>query len=113
MLKNLRRTGSTTGPRPSIIQMNKRDLEDARGDAELGDLRRVIQPRVVPAVAVRGEGVLETLHALVLQLSYRSLDRRSGSSRSGSAGARVPRDRSAPQADVKGKRSQLAEAPAR
>jgi len=29
---------------------------------------------VVPAVAIRGEGVVETLHA-VLQLCYRSLDR--------------------------------------
>jgi mutual gliding-motility protein MglA len=37
----------------------------------------VVKPTVVPAVAIRGEGVVETLHAL-LELTYRSLDRRIG-----------------------------------
>ena len=57
--------------------MNKRDLPDARGDGELGDLHRVIKPPIVPAVAIRGEGVVETLFA-VLQLCYRNLDRSFG-----------------------------------
>ncbi len=43
----------------------------------LADLRAVIQPAVVPAVAIRGEGVVETLYA-VLQACYRSLDRSLG-----------------------------------
>jgi signal recognition particle receptor subunit beta len=74
MLKNLEANGLDYKTLPIVIQMNKRDLPDARGDAELGDLRAVIQPPVVPAVAIRGEGVIETLHA-ILQLCYRSLDR--------------------------------------
>ncbi len=74
MLKNLEANGLDYRTLPIVIQLNKRDLPDARGDDELGDLRAVIQPPVVPAVAIRGEGVVETLHAL-LQLCYRSLDR--------------------------------------
>ncbi len=74
MLRNLEANGLDYRTLPIVIQMNKRDLPDARGDEELGDLREVIQPPVVPAVAIRGEGVLETLHS-VLQLCYRSLDR--------------------------------------
>jgi mutual gliding-motility protein MglA len=74
MLKNLEANGLDFRSLPIVIQMNKRDLEDARGADEVGDLRRVIEPPVVPAVAIRGDGVVETLHAL-LQLCYRSVDR--------------------------------------
>ncbi len=74
MLKNLEANGLDYRTLPIVVQMNKRDLDDARRDDELGDLRQVIQPPVVPAVAIRGEGVVETLWA-VLQLCYRSLDR--------------------------------------
>jgi len=77
MLKNLEANGLDYRTLPIVIQMNKRDLEDARGDDEVGDLRRIIQPPVVPAVAIRGDGVVETLHAL-LQLCYRALDRSLG-----------------------------------
>jgi signal recognition particle receptor subunit beta len=77
MLKNLEANGLDYRTLPIVLQMNKRDLDDARGDDEVGDLRRVIQPPVVPAVAIRGEGVVETLYA-VLQLCYRSLDRAFG-----------------------------------
>jgi signal recognition particle receptor subunit beta len=73
MLKNLEANGLDYRTLPIVIQMNKRDLPDARGEDELEDLRRVIQPPVVPAVAIRGEGVIETLYAL-LQRCYRSLD---------------------------------------
>jgi hypothetical protein len=75
MLKNLEANGLDCRTLPIVVQMNKRDLEDARGEAELGDMRQVIQPPVIPAVAIRGDGVVETLYAL-LQLCYRSLDRR-------------------------------------
>ncbi len=74
MLKNLEANGLDYRALPIVIQMNKRDLQDARTDEELADLRRVISPVVIPAVAIRAEGVLETLHAL-LQLTYRNLDR--------------------------------------
>jgi len=77
MLKNLEANGLDYRSLPIVIQMNKRDLDDARRDDELGDLRRLIQPPIVPAVAIRGEGVVETLYA-VLQLGYRSLDRQFG-----------------------------------
>jgi len=77
MLRNLEANGLDYRTLPIVIQMNKRDLEDARKDSELGDLRAELQPPVVPAVAIRGEGVVETLHA-VLQLCYRSLDRSIG-----------------------------------
>jgi hypothetical protein len=59
---------------PVVIQLNKRDLPEVRGEDEFADLRKVIRPPMVPAVAVRGEGVAETLWAL-LTLTYRSLDR--------------------------------------
>ncbi|WP_242392098.1 GTP-binding protein [Anaeromyxobacter oryzisoli] len=74
MLKNLEANGLDWRSLPIVVQMNKRDLPDARGDGELDDLRSVIQPPVLPAVAIRGEGVVETLYA-VLQRCYRSLDR--------------------------------------
>jgi mutual gliding-motility protein MglA len=77
MLKNLEANGLDFRALPIVVQMNKRDLEDARGDDEVEDLRRLIHPPVVPAVAIRGEGVVETLHA-VLQLCYRTLDRSFG-----------------------------------
>ena len=73
MLKNLEANGLDFRTLPIVVQMNKRDLEDGRRDDGLAEMRRVIQPPVVPAVAIRGEGVVETLYAL-LQLCYRSLD---------------------------------------
>jgi len=77
MLLNLEANGLDYHTLPIVIQMNKRDLDDARPDGELGDLLDEIQPPVVPAVAIRGEGVIETFHA-VLQLCYRSLDKTLG-----------------------------------
>jgi signal recognition particle receptor subunit beta len=77
MLKNLEANGLDPRALAIVIQMNKRDLPDYRGEADLQDLMQVVKPQVVPAVAVRGEGVVETLHAL-LTLTYRSLDKRVG-----------------------------------
>jgi signal recognition particle receptor subunit beta len=77
MLKNLEANGLDYKTLPIVVQLNKKDLPETRGDDELGDLRRVIQPPMVPAVAIRGEGVLETLWE-VLTLCYRSLDRNLG-----------------------------------
>jgi signal recognition particle receptor subunit beta len=76
MLKNLEANGLDPKSLPLVIQKNKMDLPDVRDD-DFADLRQVVNPVVVPAVAIRGEGVLETLHAL-LQLTYRSLDPRLG-----------------------------------
>jgi signal recognition particle receptor subunit beta len=77
MLKNLEANGLDYRTLPIVVQMNKRDLDDARGDGEYADLLRTIQPPIVPAVAIRGDGVVETLHAL-LQICYRNLDRSFG-----------------------------------
>jgi hypothetical protein len=77
MLKNLEANGLDYRTLPIVVQMNKRDLPEVRGDDELGDLRRLVQPPVVPAVAIRGEGVVETLYEL-LTLCYRSLDKNLG-----------------------------------
>jgi mutual gliding-motility protein MglA len=74
MLKNLEANGLDYRSLPVVVQMNKRDLPDSREDHELSDLRQVIDPPFVPAVAIRGEGVVDTLYTL-LQLCYRSLDR--------------------------------------
>ncbi len=77
MLKNLEANGLDVKTLPIVVQLNKKDLPDTRGEDELDDLRRVVQPPMVPAVAIRGEGVVETLWAL-LTLCYRSLDRNLG-----------------------------------
>jgi signal recognition particle receptor subunit beta len=77
MLQNLEANGVDWRNLPIVIQLNKMDLPDARGEADLGDLRALIRPPVVPAVAIRSEGVVETLYAL-LQLTFRSVDRTVG-----------------------------------
>ena len=61
---------------PVVIQFNKRDLPDSKSDNEIEETRRRGNEPVIGAVAIRGEGVLETLHS-VLQLAYRQLDTRS------------------------------------
>jgi hypothetical protein len=73
MLSNLEANGLGPATLPIVLQLNKRDLPDARGEEEFDDLRDLAAPVVVPAVAIRGEGVVETLHAL-LALTYRKLD---------------------------------------
>ncbi|MBI5068858.1 MAG: MglA protein [Deltaproteobacteria bacterium] len=72
MLKNLEANGLDPRSLPIVIQANKKDLPDSRDD-DLVDLRGAGKPLVVPAVAIRGEGVVETLHIL-LTLCYRNLD---------------------------------------
>jgi len=60
---------------PIVIQFNKQDLPDARTGEELEESRSRGKEPVLGAIAVRGEGVLETLHA-VLREAYRSLETR-------------------------------------
>jgi signal recognition particle receptor subunit beta len=73
MLANLEANGLDPATLPLILQLNKRDLCDVRGDDEFQDLRERVSPIAVPAVAVRGEGVVETLHTL-LSLVWRNVD---------------------------------------
>jgi signal recognition particle receptor subunit beta len=81
MLRNLEANGLDPKELPIVIQMNKRDLPDARTDDELTELVESLRPVIVPAVAIRGEGVVETLHVL-LSMTYRALDQRAGLERS-------------------------------
>jgi signal recognition particle receptor subunit beta len=81
MLKNLEANQLVPGELPIVVQLNKRDLPDVRDEDELQDLSQVVCPAVIPAVAIRGEGVVETLYAL-LTLTFRSLDVRIGLERS-------------------------------
>jgi hypothetical protein len=112
MLKNLEANGLDYRTLPIVLQLNKRDLDDARGDGELGDLLRVVQPPVIPAVAIRGEGVVETLYA-VLQLCWRSLDRQLGLESKWQIPEREFLDQIFSHVDLKGTRMQAPGAPAR
>jgi signal recognition particle receptor subunit beta len=77
LLENLRENGLSRSEVPIVIQLNKLDLPDARTAAEIEETSRKGKEPVFGAVAIRGEGVLETLHGL-LQMTYRNLDSRLG-----------------------------------
>jgi mutual gliding-motility protein MglA len=77
MLANLEANGLDWRTLPIVVQMNKRDLPDASREEEFAELLGDIGAPVIPAVAIRGEGVVETLHTL-LRNCYRSLDRTFG-----------------------------------
>jgi len=57
--------GKTLGDIPCVIQCNKRDVPRALGLEEMGRLLNPGNSPLVPAVAGTGEGVLESLFALV------------------------------------------------
>ena len=65
---------------PVVIQYNKRDLPDTKTDAEIDETRRKGREPVIGAVAIRGEGVLETLYT-VLTMAYRNLEARAALSK--------------------------------
>jgi small GTP-binding protein len=66
---------------PIVIQFNKQDLPDAKTQGELEVFQKKGQEPVIGAVAIRGQGVLETLHAL-LQLAYQRMDTAAGLAKS-------------------------------
>jgi signal recognition particle receptor subunit beta len=70
---NLRENGIDLARLPLVIQFNKRDLPDVRGDEELARLAMRGREPVFRAVATRGIGVAETFVCL-LWLTWRSLD---------------------------------------
>lgn len=78
--ENMRENGLDPEHVPVVIQFNKRDLPGARTDEEIEEARRRGREPVVGAVALRGEGVCETFHA-VAQSAYRALDVRTGLAR--------------------------------
>jgi hypothetical protein len=73
MMENLKENGLGEGEIPIVIQFNKRDLPDVRTDEELEQLRQKGSQPIFPAVAIRGEGVIEPLFAL-LKLTFRNLN---------------------------------------
>jgi signal recognition particle receptor subunit beta len=74
MFENFKENGLDADNVPIVIQFNKRDLPNTRTDEELEQIRQKSKEPVFSAVAIRGEGVLETLFAL-LQLMFRNLSR--------------------------------------
>ena len=78
--ENMRENGLHPEEVPVVIQYNKMDLPDAKTIDEVEETRQKGREPVVGAVAIRGIGVLETLHA-VLQSAYRKMDERSGLAR--------------------------------
>ena len=53
---------------PTVIQFNKRDLPDIRSDEDLDRIKEKSSEPVFKAVAINGNGVLETLHGLLVLL---------------------------------------------
>lgn len=75
MLENMRENALDPEQVPIVIQFNKRDLPDTRSDDEIAEARTRGKEPVIGAVAIRGEGVLETFHE-VLSEAYRKMDER-------------------------------------
>ncbi len=73
MVEDLKQNGLDPDTIPTVIQFNKRDLPDARTDAELAEIQKKGREPIFKAIAVRGEGVVETLRGL-LGVTYDELD---------------------------------------
>jgi signal recognition particle receptor subunit beta len=71
--ENLKANGMKLGQMPLVIQFNKRDLPSVRPDGELADLARRGKEPVFAAVAMTGQGVLETFMGL-LHMTYGALE---------------------------------------
>lgn len=50
---------------PTVVQFNKRDLPNIRSEEDLDEMRQHSPEPLFGAVAIRGDGVLETLRGLV------------------------------------------------
>lgn len=75
MIENLKENGVDPDEIPIVIQFNKRDLPNVRSDEELATLQEKGKEPIFPAIAIRGEGVVEPLFAL-LKLTFRNLNRK-------------------------------------
>jgi hypothetical protein len=73
MEANLKSNGLDFETIPKVLQFNKRDLPDVKPLQEIREAWGDIP--TFPAVAIRGEGVLETFREL-LRLVYRGIDER-------------------------------------
>jgi mutual gliding-motility protein MglA len=75
MRRYLEESGVDPETVPLVIQFNKRDLPNVRTKEDIDKLRKAGPEPVFEAVAVRGEGVVETLHGL-LMLMFQNLNTR-------------------------------------
>ena len=80
LYENMRENSLDPAQVPMVIQFNKRDLPDTKSDQEIEETRKKGKEPVVGAVAIRGIGVLETLHAVLTQ-AYRALEARANLSK--------------------------------
>ncbi len=71
---NLRANGLDVNTIPLVVQFNKRDLDDIKTLDEVRQAWDGTGIPTVPAVAAKGEGVIETCEALLVRL-YRHLDK--------------------------------------
>lgn len=71
--QNLIDNGLDPARMPLVIQFNKRDMPEIRTDAEIDELARKGKEPVYKAVALRGQGVLETLLGL-LEIAWKRIE---------------------------------------
>ncbi len=71
---NLRANGLDVNKIPLVVQFNKRDLDDIKTLDEIREAWEGTGVPTVPAVASKGEGVIETCEALLVRL-FRHLDK--------------------------------------
>src|SRR5690606_7020131 len=69
--KNLKTNGIELDQLPLVIQFNKRDLPDVRGEDELGELAARGKEPVYLAVAMSGQGVVESFMGLLTMTCLR------------------------------------------
>ena len=72
--QNLKENGLDPRELPLVIQFNKRDMPDVRSDEEIDASRKRGKEPVFKAIAMRGNGVIETFMGL-LELTWRKLER--------------------------------------
>ncbi|MBI3072908.1 MAG: gliding motility protein [Deltaproteobacteria bacterium] len=63
--ENLEANGIGWNDIPVVIQFNKRDMPNARTDAEIDEMEKRGGTTIYRAVAIRGDGVMETLFGLL------------------------------------------------
>src|SRR5687767_15519473 len=73
--ENMKENGLDPAQVPIVIQFNKRDLPDTKTDEEIAEARKKGKEPVIGAVAIRCEGVLETLYE-VLKAAYQAMEQR-------------------------------------
>jgi hypothetical protein len=74
MVENLKSNGLSIDSLPCVVQWNKKDLGDATTTESVAKMRAENKQPVFEAVAVRGEGVVETFLVLVA-LTFEQIDR--------------------------------------